>query len=223
LPKTGRHELARFATCCENSSTTVGLRASRSPTMIWRDTASYASPRGPAASSVNRSDSADAAADPPPAQEKPVQPAYGRRCRWRRRPVHLAWRSIRLGLTCACVSAHRLRGGGVRGRRRSGSCQVRPGGQCPHAPKVVVRGSVRLRTHLCETLEHHESIARPATQALRSREQIQERRLVLGPRLHRTPGKVMERLVVLRCLVRIPGGKRAAFLAIEAVRANPES
>ena len=67
----------------------------------------------------------------------------------------------------------------------------------PARAEVVARRRVGDDTHRRQALQHHERVARPPAQALRSRQQRHQRRIVLRPRLQRPPRQVMERVVVL--------------------------
>jgi hypothetical protein len=63
--------------------------------------------------------------------------------------------------------------------------------------KVIIRRGIVLRSHPREPLEHDQSVARATAQALRPREEIHQRRIVLGACLDGPPREVVERLVVL--------------------------
>ena len=96
--------------------------------------------------------------------------------------------------------------------------EFRPGGERPHAGEVIARRGVGHDTHRRYPLQHHERVARPSAQALRSRHQRHQRRIVLRAGLQRAPREVVKRVVVLRARRR-----RAPAVGTPATRDSPEA
>ena len=202
----------------DRSPTTSSRRSFRSPTMNRPDTASYAKADG--VKTRRRK------AQRPGSSRRGLCRRLGRRWlrRWRfdlrrvgfgrsglRRRRRLRQRLVVLVGAAAVVGGHLRRRRRGRGRRRCrgfarcisrriplvlASNSAQPGSARTRLKSSFVAASVD-DAHRREPLQHHERVARPSAQALRSRQHRHQRRIVLRPRLQRPPRQVVKRVVVL--------------------------
>jgi hypothetical protein len=94
--------------------------------------------------------------------------------------------------------------------------EVRPSRKRADAAEILAGSRIDDDSHSQQSLDHDDGVVGPAAEALRTREQGHQGRIVLRPELHGAPGKVVKSFEVLPS--RRIEGKLAAFLPGAAIR-----